>query len=94
MPFVRQTESTFSEAEAAQLCELFELSDTELTLLLSGSAYIFEVTGPARTQQSACVRHRGLCRESTLPLTPVSPGGRVLDDTSSQTCVGASRGRG
>jgi hypothetical protein len=37
-----QTDSTFSEAEAAQLCELFELSEEQLTLLLSGSAYIFE----------------------------------------------------
>ena len=44
-----QTETTFSEAEATQLCELFELSEDQLTLLLSGSSYIFEEGAYATT---------------------------------------------
>ena len=49
LPPAAQTESTFSDAEAAQLCELFGLSDDQLTLLLSGSSYIFEEGAYATT---------------------------------------------
>lgn len=51
-PFIRtslivwcQAEAIFSETEASQLCELFNLSNDDLELLLAGSSYIFAEGG-------------------------------------------------
>jgi len=51
----RQTESAFSDAETAQLCELFELNGSQLQLLLSGCSYIFEEGAYATTPPAKLV---------------------------------------
>jgi len=50
-----KTESAFSDAETAQLCELFELNGSQLQLLLSGCSYIFEEGAYATTPPAKLV---------------------------------------